>query len=546
MSARPGWVINHPGGDVGVVGAGNQRRTGTPMPYEQGHWQVERHQGRMGARRVRGAVTRLVAVVVVATAALLAPAGPLAAPTAGAATALDLPTLQSLYAQDLLARVNAERAARSSAGQPVPPLVVDLGLEVTAQAWSAHLAAVGQVMDPPLANCADTSAPSQVCELAANSGDSGNGTWPGDGSDGMESDYMASSYHRQNMLNAGYDSVGIGVTCSGGQAWTVEVFGFAYGSLGPAESRQSAQNAVEGVPVPPGPSVAGTQTGVPVYCPGQTDGPNGETTTTGGQIPYPYAVPPVPGEPTEATQNPAVGIATDGRSGYWVARSDGSLTAHGTAAPLGSMAGVPLTAPVHHIVATHDGGGYWLVASDGGIFAFGDAPFYGSMGAQVLNAPVVDMAPTGRGHGYWLVASDGGIFAFGDAGFAGSMGGRHLNAPIVGMAPTADGRGYWLVASDGGIFAFGNAAFYGSTGSLQLHAPIVGMARTADGHGYWLVASDGGIFAFGDASFQGSAGNLPLQAPIAGMAPDPSTGGYWLVASDGGVFAFGAPFEGAG
>jgi uncharacterized protein YkwD len=517
------------------------------MPFEQGNRQMDQARARAGTRRVRAALTRVVAVTAVAATALAAPVGPLAAPTAGAATAaLGLPALQSLYAQDLLARVNAERAARNSAAQPIPPLAVDLGLAAAAQAWSARMAATGQIMDPPLANCAVNSSPTQVCELAANTGNSGNGTWPGDGSDGMESDYMASSGHRQNMLNAGYDTVGIGVTCSGGQAWTVEVFGFAYGNLGPAVSRQSAQNAIEGVPVPAGPSVAGTRTGVPVYCPGQTDGPNGQSTATGGQVPYPYAVPPVPGEPTGATADPAVGIATDGRTGYWVARSDGSLTAHGTAALFGSMADVPLHAPVRHIVATHDGGGYWLVAADGGTFAFGDATYYGSMGAQVLNAPVVDMAPSSHGHGYWLVASDGGIFAFGDAGFAGSMGGVPLNAPIVGMAPTADGHGYWLVASDGGIFAFGDAAFCGSAGALHLNAAIVGMAPTADGHGYWLVASDGGVFAFGDASFQGSAGTLQLQAPIAGMATDPSTGGYWMVANDGGVFAFGAPFEGAG
>jgi uncharacterized protein YkwD len=517
------------------------------MPYVKGQRRVDTVRERAVSPRVRRALTQAVAVVVIAAGTLLAPAGPLAAPTAGAATvAPSLPAVQSLYSQDLLARVNAERAARNSTVQPVPPLAVDLGLAAAAQAWSAHLAAVGQVMDPPLADCGANPAPTQVCELAANTGDSGNGTWPGDGSDGMESEYMSSSGHRQNMLNAGYDTVGIGVTCSGGQAWTVELFGFAYGNLGPAESRQSAQNAVEGVPVPQGPTVAGTQTGMPIYCPGQTIGPDGLTTATGGQFAYPYAVPPVPGQPTGASADPAVGIATDGHSGYWVARSDGSLAAHGTAADLGSMAGLPLTAPVRHIVATRDGDGYWLVASDGGTFAFGDAAFYGSMGAQILNAPVVDMAPTGDGHGYWLVASDGGIFAFGDAGFAGSMGGQQLNAPIVGMAPTGDGHGYWLVASDGGIFAFGDAAFYGSTGALHLNAPIVGMAPTVDGHGYWLVASDGGIFAFGDASFQGSAGSLPLQAPIAGMATDPSTGGYWMVASDGGVFAFAAPFEGAG
>jgi uncharacterized protein YkwD len=467
-------------------------------------------------------------------------------PVVAAIVPMSLDAIQSLYAQDLGARVNAERAARNSAVQPVPELAVDPGLTSVAQVWSAHLAAIGQVQDPSLASCGADPTPGQICELAANSGDSGNGVWPGDGSDGMESEYMASPGHRQNMLNAGYDTVGIGVTCSGGQAWTVELFGYAYGNLGAAQGRQGTQNAVEGDPVPPGPSVAGTQTGDPVYCPGQTVGPNGETTSTGGQYAYPYAVPPVPDEPTAATEDPAVGIAAAGSTGYWLARSDGSVTALGSAADYGSMAGQPLTAPMRHIVDTPGGGGYWLVAADGGIFSFGDAAFHGSMGGQPLNAPVVDMAPTADGGGYWLVASDGGIFAFGDATFHGSTGSMHLNAPIVGMAPTPDRGGYWLVASDGGIFAFGDAGFHGSTGSMHLNAPIVGMAPTPDGGGYWLVASDGGIFAFGDAPFQGSAGSLSLHAPIIGMAADTATGGYWLAASDGGVFAYAAPFDGAG
>ena len=412
--------------------------------------------------------------------------------------------VQALYSQDLLARINAERAARNSATQPIPALAVDPGLAAAAQSWSAQLASTGTVQDPALAACGSAPTATQVCELASNSGSSGNGLWPGDGSDGMESAYMSSPAHRQNMLDAGYDEVGIGVTCGGGQAWTVEVFGYAYGDMGAAQSRQAAQQAVAGDPVPPAPTVAGTQTGDPVYCPGQTVGPNGQTTSTGGQYPYryPYAAPSVPGEPGAAT---AVGIAaTAGDQGYWVARSDGSVKALGSATAFGSMAGQALAFPVVQIESTPDGSGYWLVGADGGIFAFGDATFFGSTGAL------------------------------------------HLNAPIVGMAPTADGRGYWEVGADGGIFAFGDAAFLGSTGGLSLNAPIVGMAPTAGGRGYWLVGSDGGIFAFGDAPFQGSTGSLVLQAPIAGIAADKSTRGYWLVGSDGGVFAFAAPFAGTG
>ena len=427
---------------------------------------------------------------------------------AAAETALDVAGVQSLYTGDLVLRLNAERAARSNSAVPVPQLQVDPGLQADAQAWSAHLAAVGVVSDPSLPACTGPggSPPpaNQVCVFAANSGDSGFGYWPGDGSDGMDAEYMASAGHRQNMLASAYSYVGVGVTCSASRAWTVELFGEAWADVPSANARQATQNVSEGDPVPASPVVAGAPSGDPVYCPGQTDGPGGAVTATGGQTPYPYPVPAVPGEPNGTVAASAVGMAaTADSNGYWVARTDGSVSDHGDAANYGSMATAPLNAPISHVVATADGKGYWLVAADGGIFAYGDAGFYGSMG------------------------------------------GRPLNAPVVGIASDSATKGYWLVASDGGIFSFG-APFHGSGGSLRLNMSVYGSAATPDVEGYWLVAADGGIFAFGDAGFHGSAGALPLDAPIVGMAADDSTGGYWLVASDGGIFSYGAPFFGAG
>ena len=454
--------------------------------------------------------------------------------------------VEVLYAQDLVARINAERGARNTPGAPVPQMQVDGSLQAYAQSWSAHIAATGVVADPPLPPCDPSGGPAQTCILAANSGNSGSGFWPGDGSDGMNAAYMASAGHRQNELGAAYTSVGVGVTCSDNQAWTVEVFGYAYGDYPAANARQAAQDSAQGRPVPPSPQVAGTQTGTPVYCPGQTVGPGQLVSAAGGQFAYPYGVPPVPGEAVASTTSTVVGMGAlpDG-TGYWVVRSNGAVTAHGQAADYGSMAGDPLVAPITHLVATPDGKGYWLVAADGGIFSFGDAAFYGSMGGQPLNAPVVGLAPTPDGRGYWLVAADGGVFAFGDARFEGSMGSSHLNAPIVGMADDTASGGYWLVAADGGVFAFG-APFQGSTGDRHLNQPVNGMASASDGDGYWFVAADGGIFSFGRAGFFGSTGAIRLNAPIVGMADDVATGGYWLVAADGGVFTFNAPFYGAG
>ena len=485
----------------------------------------------------------LAAVSVLGTLGLLSSGRVVTAPASS-----DVGSVQAAYSGDLLARINAERAARNSSAQPVPPLIMDAGLNAAAEAQSNHIASMGVVQDPPLTGCGPAPAPNQMCVLAGNAGISGNGFWPGDGSDGMENQYMASAGHRQNMLNAGYDTVGVGVTCSGGQAWTVELFGFVYGTIAPALSRQAAQNSVAGNPVPAGPEVAGTQTGAPLYCPGQTTGPNGAVTLTGGRYPYPFSVPGVPGEQlsTAPLSDSFVGIAAStGDAGYWVATASGKVSAHGSAGSYGSMAGIPLAKSITNIVGTSDGKGYWLVASDGGIFAFGDATYHGSTGGLALNAPVVGMAPTPDGNGYWLVASDGGIFAFGDATYHGSMGGQTLNAPVVGIARDPSGSGYWLVASDGGVFAFGDALFRASAGRVTLTAPVVGMARDPSGSGYWLVGSDGGIFAFGGAPFRGSAGGLRLAAPVTEMVPDQASGGYWLVGSDGGVFAFAAPFFGA-
>jgi uncharacterized protein YkwD len=489
------------------------------------------------------------AVLVVAAGVSVSLALALPSP-AQAAVPGGLAGVQSLYAQDLAARINAERAARNTPSVPIPQLRVDGALQADAQAWSAHLAATGSVADPTLPACTGPGggapAPNQVCIFAANAGSTGTGYWPGDGSDGMNGAYMASAGHRQNALGAAFSYVGVGVTCSANQAWTVELFGYAYGDYPSANARQASQNAIQGDPVGASPIAAGAPSGMPVYCPGQTVGPNRAVTATGGQYPYPFAVAPVPGEPNSNAPAAAVGVATTADSnGYWVARADGTVTPHGDAVNYGSMASAPLVAPISHIVATPDAKGYWLVAGDGGIFSFGDAGFFGSMGGRALNAPVVGIAPTATGRGYWLVASDGGVFAFGDAAFKGSMGGRALNAPVVGIAADSSTGGYWLVATDGGIFSFG-APFYGSTGNMRLNQPVNGLAVTPGDRGYWFVASDGGMFTYGNATYRGSTGSMALNAPVVGMAADRATNGYWLLGADGGIFSFGAPFFGAG
>jgi predicted RNA-binding protein with TRAM domain len=237
--------------------------------------------------------------------------------------------------------------------------------------------------------------------------------------------------------------------------------------------------------------------------------------------------------------NSAGMATTPNGKGYWIAASNGSVSAFGNAQLFGSLSGTHMNRPVVGIASTPNGGGYWMVASDGGVFAFGNARFYGSEGGHRLNKPIVGLTPTPDGKGYWLVAADGGVFTFGDAHFYGSTGAMRLNKPVVGMAATPDGQGYWLVASDGGVFTFGAARFYGSTGGIRLNKPAVGIAATPNGSGYWLVASDGGVFTFGGARFLGSEGGHQLAAPVGGIKAAQNGQGYWLVASDGGVFSFG-------
>ena len=149
------------------------------------------------------------------------------------------------------------------------------------------------------AGCGAAPSPATLCVLAANSGDSGNGYWPGDGSDGMEGDYMASAGHRQNMLNAGYDTVGVGVTLQ--RRPGVHRRAVRLRLRRPRVGRRAARpprTPCEGDPVPAGPAVAGApDRRARSTARARPSAPNGAVTATGGQYPYPYPVPPVPGEP---------------------------------------------------------------------------------------------------------------------------------------------------------------------------------------------------------------------------------------------------------
>ncbi|MGE0878215.1 MAG: DUF1501 domain-containing protein [Acidimicrobiia bacterium] len=241
---------------------------------------------------------------------------------------------------------------------------------------------------------------------------------------------------------------------------------------------------------------------------------------------------------------PIFGGKNGSNGGYWIATSQGPVTAFGN---VGHFGNPPFPTAVVGMASRPQLDGYWLVTAAGAVYAFGAAQYYGAMNDTPLNSPIVDIVATSSGKGYWMLGRDGGVFSFGDAAFYGSTGSIVLNQPVVGMASHPKGKGYWFVAADGGVFTYGpDAKFYGSTGSLRLNQPVVGMAPTPSGKGYWLVAADGGVFAFGDAPFYGSTGSMTLAKPIIGITCTPTGKGYWFVASDGGLFAFGdAPFHGS-
>ena len=95
---------------------------------------------------------------------------------------------------------------------------------------------------------------------------------------------------------------------------------------------------------------------------------------------------------------------------------------------------------VTSLAVTGGGQGYWLFTNRGRVlpfgdaefFAFGDAAFRGSMAGLPLDAPVTGMAA--YGNGYLLVAEDGGAFSFSDRRFEGGLGDRPPDRPVASVA----------------------------------------------------------------------------------------------------------------
>jgi uncharacterized protein YkwD len=150
-----------------------------------------------------------------------------APPTTAAAPAGGGSTAQTLT-NDLFDRLNAERRARGLAA-----LKWDGDLARVAGDWSAQMARTGNFAHRDLGAAGSLPGMSKFSALGENI------AWvegyPSMGNQ-LHVGWMKSEGHRANMLQRGFDSVGIGVVCSGGRAWATQNFGRLDSSSAPSMS----------------------------------------------------------------------------------------------------------------------------------------------------------------------------------------------------------------------------------------------------------------------------------------------------------------------
>jgi uncharacterized protein YkwD len=126
-------------------------------------------------------------------------------------------TTAEAIAQDLFSRANAERKARGLA-----PLEWSDDLARMASDWSSQMARSGRFVHRDLDAARGRPGIGQFSALGENI------AWVrGYDDDGYELHigWMRSEGHRRNLLQQGFDTIGIGVVCAGGRAWATQNFG---------------------------------------------------------------------------------------------------------------------------------------------------------------------------------------------------------------------------------------------------------------------------------------------------------------------------------
>jgi len=288
------------------------------------------------------------------------------------------------------------------------------------------------------------------------------------------------------------------------------------------------------------------------------------TTTHGGRSPSPSTTATTL-KPTTTTSNVAATTTSttpsrdlrvpvdfaprpDGTGG-WLLRRDGSVTALGSAPPLGDAAGRihdDAASRFHNeaigIATTPSGAGYWIATARGEVFTFGDATGRGSLANVVLASPIVDFSATHTsdgGQGYLMTDGQGDIYDF-SAVAVPQPPGTDRPEGVVAVAAVPSGTGHWLLQRDGTVSRAPDSLFVGPSPTSNGTWEAVDIAVTPSGHGYWVMTDNFGVFAFGDAVFQGSAGSVG-RTPAVAIVANPAGSGYWEVTADGAVYGFGAP-----
>ena len=119
------------------------------------------------------------------------------------------------------------------------PLAANGGLTNMARGWSSHMAAVGRISHNP--NMA-AQAPGNWARLGENVG-------VGPSVDSLHHAFAASPGHFANMVNAHYDSVGVGVVHSGGSIYVTFNF-MATQAAAPAAALPVVRSAAPAAPAP--------------------------------------------------------------------------------------------------------------------------------------------------------------------------------------------------------------------------------------------------------------------------------------------------------